>query len=418
MTDRAVARHAVLDARLVEAVRGIRLLQTVSWPAHVQEEFLDGWRRGQAKLPLIEYPRLDFAAVRSELDAIRLAADPDHPLGQYLQRTAESWATATRLLESLGSASVTDHSVQLYGRPGDVLPGGEATNLDAARHFIALADELDQDLHSDESDFHIPAATLRDELQAELDRFFVHHKVSVELDPELIAKAAAGPTRIRLRGGHAFSDYDRHQLLEHEAFVHSLTALNGREQPVLKSLARTSPRITATQEGLATFAELITGAIDIERMKRISLRILAIDMALRGADFMQVFRFFLDEGQTPSDSFASAQRIYRGVPLTGKAAFTKDSVYLTGLIGVHTFFRWTLKHRRIRLTRLLFAGKMTLQDVLAFELLFDDGTLAEPLYVPPWVQRAQGMAGMLAFSLFANRIRLDRVGADDLVLGL
>ena len=30
----------------------------------------------------------------------------------------------------------------------------------------------------------------------------------------------------------------------------------------------------------------------------------------------------------------------------------------------------------------------------------------------------RGLAGMLAFSLFANRIRLDRVDADDLVLGL
>ena len=41
-----------------------------------------------------------------------------------------------------------------------------------------------------------------------------------------------------------------------------------------------------------------------------------------------------------------------------------------------------------------------------------------PRYLPPWMQRANGLAGMLAFSLFANKIRLDRVDADDLVLGL
>jgi len=41
-----------------------------------------------------------------------------------------------------------------------------------------------------------------------------------------------------------------------------------------------------------------------------------------------------------------------------------------------------------------------------------------PRYLPPWIQRANGLAGMLAFSLFANRIRLDNVDADDLVLGL
>ncbi|MCT7032309.1 flavohemoglobin expression-modulating QEGLA motif protein, partial [Salmonella enterica] len=95
-----------------------------------------------------------------------------------------------------------------------------------------------------------------------------------EVDPELTAKAAAGATRIRLRGGTRFTDYDRHQLLAHEALVHSLTALNGRAQPLLASFGRTSPRVTATQEGLAVFAELMSGAIDISRLKRISLRIL------------------------------------------------------------------------------------------------------------------------------------------------
>lgn len=418
-TDPAIAHHAALDARLVEAVRGIRLLQQVSWPAHVQAEFLDGWASGQVRLPLIEYPVLDHAEVRAELDAIRAAADNDHPLGQYIQRTAESWATTTRLLDRLGSPAVTEASIELYGRPGDMLPGSRTSNLDAARHFVTLADEFDQELRGEEEDPHdIPAAQLREELQARLDGFFVHHRISVELDAELIAKAAAGPTRIRLHAGTRFSAYDRHQLLEHEAFVHSLTALNGREQPLIRSLARTSPRVTATQEGLATFAELTTGAIDIERMKRISLRILAIDMALRGADFLEVFRFFLEAGQPPGASFASAQRVFRGVPLTGKAAFTKDTVYLHGLFGVHTFFRWALRHRRLRLARLLFAGKMTLQDVFALEPLFDAGVLAEPLYLPPWVQRARGLAGRLAFSLFANRIRLDQVDADELVLGL
>jgi len=240
----------------------------------------------------------------------------------------------------------------------------------------------------------------------------------VVLYPCLIAKAAAGPTRIRLRTAAAFSEYDRQQLLEHEAFVHSLTALNGREQPYLKSLARSSPRVTATQEGLATFAEQITGAIDIDRMKRISLRIIAIDMALSGASFLDVFDFFESSGQSPTDSFTSAQRVFRGAPLAGGSAFTKDTVYLHGLLSVHTFFRWALRNRRLRLCRMLFAGKMALQDVLRFEPLYDEGFLAPPLYIPPWVQRANGLAGMLAFSLFANKIRLDNVDAGDLVLGL
>ena len=151
-------------------------------------------------------------------------------------------------------------------------------------------------------------------------------------------------------------------------------------------------------------------------MKRVSLRIEAVAMALEGADFIQVFRYFLDAGQSEPESFASAQRVFRGVPLGGGAAFTKDTVYLRGLVGVHTFFRWALRQDRLRLCRWLFAGKMTLADVQCFEPLFAEGTLAPPRWLPHWAARANGLAGMLAFSLFANRIRLDRI-SDQLHLG-
>ena len=413
-----LAHYAALDARMVTAVRGIDLLATVSWPAPVQTDFLAARERGNLQMPTIVYPSQQHASVRAELEAIGAETDPTHPLGAYISRTCESWRVATLLLESLGTAEITEHSIRLFGRPGDRLPGDGPTNIDAAQHFIAISDELDRELATTSMPEDIPAEVLQVDLQAKLDAFFVRHKINVVLDPCLIAKAAAGPTRIRLRTAAAFSEYDRQQLLEHEAFVHSLTALNGREQPWLKSFARSSPRVTATQEGLATFAEQITGAIDIARMKRISLRIIAIDMAMNGASFLDVFDFFESSGQSDTESFTSAQRVFRGAPLAGGSAFTKDTVYLHGLLSVHTFFRWALRNGKLGLCRLLFAGKMALQDVLRFEPFFEGGFIAQPLYVPPWVQRANGLAGMLAFSLFANKIRLDNVDVGDLVLGL
>ena len=418
MQDPAIARLLALDARLVEAVRPVRLMSAVSWPAHLQTEFIASCEHGNPRPPSVEYTRADFSDVRGELAAIHRAAQGEHPLAEYLRRTTDSWLAAAELIEALGTPGVTGPSVRLFGRPGDRLPGSDLSNLDAARHFISLADELAGGTSISDAEYCLSAEVMQGELQMALDGFFHSHRIRVEIDDELIAKAAAGHTRIRLRGATCFSEYDRHQLLEHEAFVHSLTALNGREQPHLKSLGRSAPRVTATQEGLATFAELITGAIDIGRLKRISLRIIAIDMVLEGADFLQVFEFFRASGQTAADSFASAQRVFRGCPLSGGAAFTKDTVYLHGLLGVHTFFRWCFKHRRLNLIRLLFAGKMALHDVFTLEPLFEQGVIAEPLYLPPWVQRARGLAGTLAFSLFANRIHLDKVAAEDLVRGL
>ncbi|WP_133499013.1 flavohemoglobin expression-modulating QEGLA motif protein [Cognatilysobacter terrigena] len=404
-----VAHHAALDARMVRVARDIRVLALVSWPADEEAKFLADFAAGTAKPPVIAYPKCDFREARTELEAIVREADPQHPLGQYLIDSARSWGTAALLCESLGTPRVLAHSMELYGAPNEALPGNGPTTREAAQHFISIADELDSGLLSPSETIRISATALRLQLQNDLDDFFNKRVIEVELDPDLIAKAAAGATRIRLRASANFSQYDRDQLLNHEAFVHSITALNGREQPVLPSLSLSSPRTTATQEGLATFAEQITGSIDIGRMKRISLRIEAVARALDGADFIDVFRYFVDSGQTPQESFSSAQRIFRGVPTTGRYAFTKDTVYVRGLVGVHTFFRWALRNRKLALCRYLFAGKMTLADVQRFEPLFESGALLPPRWMPPWLTRINGLAGMLAFSLFANRIRLDSI---------
>lgn len=408
MTD-PIAYHAALDDRMVRAARGLRVLSLASWPASVQQRFLADFARGRARPPVHAYPRHDFGAQRRELAAIAAAADPAHPLGAYLVDSARHWDLAARMLEALGTREAGALSVMLYGHPRDPLPGGGPSAREAAAHFIGIADELDRELIAPEEQVRISATALQLQLQNQLDAFFGGRVVAVELDPDLIAKAAAGAFRIRLRDGAAFSDYDQAQLLHHEALVHSLTALNGREQAVLPSLALSSPRVTATQEGLAVLAEQITGSLDIERMKRVSLRTEAIAMALEGADFLQVFGHFMEAGQDPSESFASAQRVFRGVPVEGGSAFAKDTVYLRGLVEVHTFFRHALREGRLRQCRRLFAGKMTLADVERFEPLFESGALSPPRWLPPWAARANGLAGLLAFSLFANRIRLDRL---------
>ena len=117
-----VARWAALDARMVRAARGLKLLNLVSWPASVQEVFLSRWRAGDPVLPRYEYPKHDFTESRRELEAIAAEADPAHPLGRYLKESAEAWSVAAQLLESLGTPRVGEFSRQLFGRPDEPLP--------------------------------------------------------------------------------------------------------------------------------------------------------------------------------------------------------------------------------------------------------------------------------------------------------
>src|SRR5690606_12766365 len=115
------------------------------WPAGEQQAFLADFAQGRARLPAHQYPKHDFSEARREFEAITAAADPAHPLGIYLVESAHSWDLAAQLLEHLGTPRVTELSVALFGKPEHVLPGG-ATTREAANHFIAIADELDQEL--------------------------------------------------------------------------------------------------------------------------------------------------------------------------------------------------------------------------------------------------------------------------------
>ncbi|WP_222711441.1 flavohemoglobin expression-modulating QEGLA motif protein [Parahaliea aestuarii] len=406
-----LAPFARWDQRLVAMVQDIKLLSSLSWPREVQLSFLQEWRAGNPRLPEVNYERQSHADTLRALDTLMAELDTHHPLGRYLHSTARSYHDAARLLEARGTAAVTARSLSLYGKPGDSIAGGTVHNIDAARHFIEVTAAYEQEYSLHEADYCLSAEVLQRELSERIGKVIDRHDIEVVIDENLASKAAAGATRIRLRAGTPFSEYDLNQLLEHEAFVHSLTAINGREQPHFRSLSLGAPRTTGTQEGLATFAELVTGAVDIRRLQRIALRIIAIDMALRGADFIDVFRYFLDAGQTEVESFNSAMRIYRGAPVTGGSAFTKDTVYLHGLMEVHTFFRWALKHNRLRLCRHLFAGRMTVGDVVRLAPLFEAGDIAAPMYLPPWMLRTNGLAAYLAFSVFANRIRISELGA-------
>lgn len=395
-----------IDAKLVDLAKEIRILSKLSWPSSVQQRFLDDWRRGAARLPEVTYPRVSLADRIEPLRALKRNLDREHPVGRYLGDSIQSYITVCRLLENAGSPRMTAFSTELYGRPGDSLAGGRVHNIDAARHFLEIAAQYNNENMLSEGDYCLPAARIQAEMSERLGQVFTGHAIKVVVDPDMVSKAAAGATRIRLRDATCFSEFDLEQLLQHEAFVHSLTAINGRSQGYLKSMGLGAPRTTATQEGLATFAELVTGAIDISRLERIALRIIAIDMALDGGDFLEVFRFLVESGQTENESFNSAMRVFRGAPLTGGSAFTKDTVYLHGLMEVHTFFRWCLQHGKLELCRMLFAGRLTIGDVIRLEDWFHSGFISAALYLPPWMGRGNALAAYLAFSVFANHIRI------------
>ena len=149
--------------------------------------------------------------------------------------------------------------------------------------------------------------------------------------------------------------------------------------------------------------------MDITRLRRVALRVIAIKMALDGADFIDLFKFFLVSGQPEIESVRSAQRIFRGGAVKGGIVFTKDATYLQGVLEVNSFFVVAIRENRPELVRNLFAGRLTMADAVRLSPLFQSGWLEPPAYVPKWAADLRRLAALIAYTTFMSSVKLEKV---------
>jgi uncharacterized protein (TIGR02421 family) len=381
----------------------------LSWPSEAETRFLETWRAGKPELPVVELEPQDYRKQIEVLEGIQSHCDRGHPLDNLIFKTARSYASAARMLGAIGTPDFTSYSIELYGKPNDVYPTQDWTALDAAEFFLNKTDELLGGFVVPPTVTDIPVEEFAERLQKEIDAFFVDDKVDVIIDPNLPSKAIAGSSRVRLRGGALYSELDLQQLLEHEAHIHAATMHNGKRQPNLKLLSLGAPRTTRAQEGIAVMAELMTLSLDIVRLRRIALRIKAIAMALDGADFIEVFSGFLEAGQSEEESYQSTVRCFRGGDVRGKTVFTKDTVYLKGLLEVYAFLAVAIHENRPELANALFAGRMSLGDIVELAPYFETGFLVGPHYMPHWASDLRTLASAMACYAFFTRVDLTHV---------
>jgi uncharacterized protein (TIGR02421 family) len=406
--DAALPALLECDRALVRIGKRIRVLKAIDWPAELEERFLAAWRRGAPEMPEPPNAPVAHGGEMAALEALMRRIDRGHPIGNWLYKTAWSYHVAARMLGGIGTPEFTRCSAWLYGRPDFRYRSQDITNVDSAREMLAITDEMVGHRLIPPVPFDIPAERFAEMLRERIGTMFVRDDVRVVLDPELSSKAVASSKRVALRATALFSERDLDQLLQHEAFIHTLTSLNGKHQPHLTALGLGAPRTTRTQEGLATFSEIITGAIDIARLRRLALRVVMVKRALDGADFIEVFRGFLDAGQSEVESYRSAARVFRGGDVRGSVCFTKDGAYLEGVMIIHLFIRKVLQEGRGELLGMLFAGRLTTSDVIVLAPYRESGLVAPPVYVPPWARDPQRVLSIMAFSAATQRLRLDQ----------
>ncbi len=401
LTDIHIENAMMIARKLERAAADLPILRSVGWTARDKDKFLK-----TRALPTPIYMPVDTGPARDILSGLKLPKG-DHPVFSWLQRTAQTLKTTADLLDNRGHAGFFQYSAKLFGAPEDVMLDGTTKVIDLALHMDGIFADLSIDnLNLGKADEGFDAQAFADRLQPALRQYFGKDIPAVKVVDSLSAKAIAGSKRIRLRADAAFTARDVDQLLQHEAFIHAGTAKNGRRQDAFPILGRAHAGTTEIQEGLAVFAEIISGAMDPVRFRRLSDRVRVINMSVQGADFKDVFDVYMERYDDPNKAYNNTFRVFRGGVVSGGAPFTKDIVYLKGLMRVHNFMRTVVSLKRADLIRLLFVGKLDVEDIPALAYLRKEGLIHAPKYLPPWVEDLRFLVSYLAYSAFLNQVKL------------
>jgi uncharacterized protein (TIGR02421 family) len=410
----AIERATPLLARVV---RETRLLDSIAWPRGVEEAFVAA---GGEALPKPTY-RIDRARAEAnvrDLEDLVAGFDAGEPVSAWLARVAASYRDGARLLLAVGTPEFHRLSREIYGGPSSPFDH-DTSNLDLANHLqarlageakvIAAAPAPRRKKTTTPDAERLDARAFADALVARARAAGI--ALTARLDPDLSAKVVAGTERIRVREGTFFRPAEVEGLFVHEVETHALTAQNGAAQPHLPFLKSGGPRSTRTQEGLAVFAEFHARALSVSRMHRIVRRVRLVAMAEDGADFLDLHRALLEDGETPRDAYLDAQRICRGGLVTGRAPFTKDAAYLAGFTEIYNFLQVAVRGGARDALELLICGRIALDDLAILDDLRDEGLLARPALVPRWLADWEGLLPYFAFTSFLQEIDLREVEA-------
>ncbi|HAF87296.1 MAG TPA: flavohemoglobin expression-modulating QEGLA motif protein [Legionellales bacterium] len=407
-----------LSQRLIEAQQSLRILDSIKWDDTIRQEF---FKHKAQKLPNInkayyEAHPLPFK-VNEKVEEFRaILRDAQNQLGQYspvtrlLKRQCDEYCRAAYMLHFRGTPKFNELSIELYGSPDDVFYASGPKLAELGTMLFETLTALDNKLQSDADIKRFTAEQACELLQKRLNQFFVHHndKITVTVSDGMVADAAAGADSIKLNQQVQFSARDLNYLEVHEGWVHVGTTLNGLSQPYCSFLAKGSPSSSVIQEGLAVITEVMTFNSYPGRIRKLTNRVIALNKVHHGADFLDIYRYFLACGLDENSSYNHSVRVFRGSTPTGQA-FTKDLAYAKGFLLIYNFLRFAISQQRTDMIGLLFHGKLMLDDLPLLKDLQDSQLLKPPLYIPKPFQDLAALSAWMSLSLFLNRFDLQKI---------
>ena len=408
-----------LSERIVQAQTPIRVLDAIKWDDTVGKAFLKG--KGKV-IPAVDRAYYDnrplpFDSAGKKLEFQNIERDITrqlgqfNPVGQIMRRMCKEYRMVIRMLEARGTADFGLISQELYGAASDAFHAGDPTLADFGLMLSDYLDNIDNrgDLKDEAKTLTAKDAVLL--LQERLAAVFGDETIRVFESDGIVADAAAGADYIKIRSDALFNSRDVRVLEVHEGMVHVATTLNGLNQPFCTFLAKGPPSSTVTQEGLAILMEVISFTSYPTRLRKLTNRTRAIHMAEEGADFLDIYRFYREQGISEQSSYTNGSRVFRGSTPDG-LPFTKDLSYLKGFILIYNYIQLAVRKGKLEQIPLLFSGKTTLEDMRTLRQLVDEGLVVPPKYLPPQFRDLNALSAWMCFSNFLNHLSLDRIEAD------
>jgi len=318
-------------------------------PVNSTEEWKKFKENKFSKLPQFSYRliSLDPEIEKRKLFNIKVE-NIDHPTLAFLLRAKRmELEKQLIMLEERGTKRFLHTSCSVFGDVGDDVRKAALSLLNNG-----LANEQHENKTVNSVDFARAA-------EIELDKYCPHFpdlNLSVKIKDNVNGLIVSGP-ELSIGKNLKISPSRVDALIQHEVGTHMLTYCNGHSQP-LGLMYSGFAGYEQTQEGIAVLSEYLVGGLDINRLKLLAARVIAVETLIQGADFIETFNLLWKEfGFKSKTAFIISMRVHRG------GGYTKDSIYLKGLMQVLSFIQQGGE------LSLLFGGKFALEHLPLIEEL-------------------------------------------------
>jgi uncharacterized protein (TIGR02421 family) len=341
-----------IDTYIDQLVKKIELLSYVN-PTNIESEKERFFNSKYLSDPVFLYPKMDFDKFKlhKEFFSLPIEKIADKRIRDLYEEIIYFYSGLVQCIETVGTGKKFYYnSLHSFGTPTEK----DVENAKFILHF---------DADDDADHFKPKYSALETEhfFREYSKRYNFSYSINYSDKMGAIAMVLNNMQTLVLNSNHTFSENEIGVLTNHEIGVHMVTTMNGLLHP-LKIFSHGLPNNVETQEGLSVFSEYMSGNLTIKRLKELAYRVIAVNSLAKGYSFSKTFRLLHNTYDlNREDAFYITTRTHRG------GGFTKDYLYLTGLIKVFNYYN---KGGDLSL---LLTGKVSLEHIDNIKYLTEKG---------------------------------------------